>query len=1289
GSGSAASIHTNGGNITFGGGGSVGVEAGYANAVSDLSIDSILHGIGLDNATVDAGGGDVVFRGSGSLLTEITAGVLLLDSVVRTTGSGIIDLLGDTSSVDAPVTGGVVLLNSTVETDAGSLTLQGRASELAVGDADSVVVENSLVQSTSGSILLDGLNTAAANADFYISDSEIGKGSLASSGSDIVLRSDRFYFAGPLVSDTTGTVVIESHNDSFSSDLILSEFTLGPDISGLTVGKSTNTASILFDTPVTIGGNVTAMGGDIVVQGNIDTSAVVGGDVLLKALGSVIQQDGAAISTLGGDVTFWADSDGSGAGAIKIGNTWDGGESITTGGGNITLGGGSDIATGYATAVSDVLPSGFVPQGENFGVGLFGSTLDAHGGNIVVRGHGGTLNTDSTGYRQMYSTVKTSGSGTIDILGDGSTVTGDQSSGLRIYSSSIIETQDGAISLTGIANGSAVIPMGMYFGNGANEIRSTSGNITLDDATVFSTPGAYSYFGDLYLGKGSLSASTSNIVLRSDRIYGLDTFIDTTGAVTIESHGASFTGYPFLDVFHLSPGISQLTIGKTTNTSLVDLRSSNGIDPAVRISGDVTVYGGLVRMKGDVSSDNGNILIDTSAGNGLSIDGDAPGVVLETGVLSALNDGSSITLIGEQISSMDSSSTFARFLDLRGLNSNVMEGDIHSDEVIVRDARLTTALTNIANEIGKFAASNIGSIDLVNATGLAIGTVDGVNGIDATNPTGGLNDNHIDIRTLGGDLTIEQSIQTIDTSAEAVVLNAGASEAAGTATGGNIILWSLSGPPIGGQELQATPGISPMITTGDGGSVTLYTGSILDSLGIVDLIGLGTNRFRYNSDETTTNYSLALSAGMNAIYREQPTVSVTTDDAAMTYGDADPAWDYTVIGDLNGDDLAYVVNGLTTSVGGDLSSSGNYVAGEHALTPSGGTSPLGYGINTDIPGTLTVNAKALTYTGTAIDKVYDGSQAATLNNSATGIISDDEVTISAIGTFADRNVNTNINVAITDISLTGADSANYSIASEGTSAADITRRSVTVEGIVAHDRMYDGTTDATLDESGLTFNGLVDGDDLTATGTVGMFDNRNVGTHKTVTLSGTTYGGADADNYSITDQSLTTAEITPRAATLSGVLAMDKQFDGTTVAHLDSSGMQLNGLMAGDDVTLAAISGEFLDELPGIDKPVRLLDSLYAGNDLSNYAITDQASATASILIGPGLTPHGALQSFVEVQTFDLFIRRPVLPEEQDPRTRIWWKNWRRWLVGQFGFTSQGPLMPGNINERDGEVFIE
>ncbi len=79
----------------------------------------------------------------------------------------------------------------------------------------------------------------------------------------------------------------------------------------------------------------------------------------------------------------------------------------------------------------------------------------------------------------------------------------------------------------------------------------------------------------------------------------------------------------------------------------------------------------------------------------------------------------------------------------------------------------------------------------------------------------------------------------------------------------------------------------------------------------------------------------------------------------------------------------------------------------------------------DVPQTLLVNPKTITIIGaTAQDKTYDGTTAATLTGSLSGVISPDVVTLNLSGNFDDANVGTNKPVTSTS-SISGADASNY------------------------------------------------------------------------------------------------------------------------------------------------------------------------------------------------------------------------------------------------------------------------
>ena len=81
--------------------------------------------------------------------------------------------------------------------------------------------------------------------------------------------------------------------------------------------------------------------------------------------------------------------------------------------------------------------------------------------------------------------------------------------------------------------------------------------------------------------------------------------------------------------------------------------------------------------------------------------------------------------------------------------------------------------------------------------------------------------------------------------------------------------------------------------------------------------------------------------------------------------------------------------------------------------------------------------------------------------------------------------------------------------------------------MTASDKTYDGSVTATMDSSSAVYSGLVAGDTFNGSYT-GAFSNANVGTGKTVTIT-SSYSGADTGNYTVTDQSSTTADISAKA----------------------------------------------------------------------------------------------------------------------------------------------------------------
>ena len=115
----------------------------------------------------------------------------------------------------------------------------------------------------------------------------------------------------------------------------------------------------------------------------------------------------------------------------------------------------------------------------------------------------------------------------------------------------------------------------------------------------------------------------------------------------------------------------------------------------------------------------------------------------------------------------------------------------------------------------------------------------------------------------------------------------------------------------------------------------------------------------------------------------------------------------------------------------------------------------------------------------------------------------------------------------TPLSLSGAAATNYTL-SGMTGYVTITNALLTVTGITASNKVYDGTTTATINKSGALLVGNLDGGNVvlnTAEAIGNFFPDGRAGFNKTVQISGLTISGSSASDYLLV-QPTTTASIT-------------------------------------------------------------------------------------------------------------------------------------------------------------------
>jgi gliding motility-associated-like protein len=428
----------------------------------------------------------------------------------------------------------------------------------------------------------------------------------------------------------------------------------------------------------------------------------------------------------------------------------------------------------------------------------------------------------------------------------------------------------------------------------------------------------------------------------------------------------------------------------------------------------------------------------------------------------------------------------------------------------------------------------------------------------------------------------------------------------------------------------------------DGTTLTSLNTASGDLIGIIesDNVTLGsTNAVGTFADKyvgpaksvSTSGFSLFGSDAGN-YYLSQPLTSadITKAELTITGLNANKAYDRTTNAILNSTNAS-----LTGVVPGDnvtlnsTSATGfftDYAAGTNKLVSTSGFALEGIDSEnyTLSQPTLLANIArvGLAVSGlTAYDKVYDGTTTVILNTGSaaiSGVIQPDVIILnsaSAAGTFNNKNAGNGKIISTSGFTIGGPDSGNYTLF-QPTLTANISKAGLTISGITANNKIYDGTTLTSLNAGSASLIGIIQSDIVTlgSINAVGVFADKNTGTGIRVTTSGFTLGGTNSENYTLTPPTIM-ADITIASLNISGIKAENKIYDGTTSAFLNTGGGILSGLVSGDAVTLVSTSasGVFENKNVGTAKAILISGFAITGKDSYNY-ILNQPLLNADIL---------------------------------------------------------------------------
>jgi fibronectin-binding autotransporter adhesin len=1232
--GSASSIVGDTGSITLSNAGTVSGNFNLTLGGAQGGTLSSILGIGTGTLTkVDTGtwtlGGLNTFTGN----TTISAGTLKLGSATPWGGTGTLsvtsgaalDLNGQTvvagsaraltlngtgvsgsgalfnSSSTAASYGGLVTLGSatTILGDTGAISLSNTGTTsgtyaLTLGGAQGGTFSSILGMST-GTLTKTGAGTwKLTGTNTYTGATTISAGILQLSGTGGIASSASVTNSGTLdISFTTsgasinllsggGGVTLGSKTLTLSGTSTFDGVISGT--GGLNVaefGVVTLTADQTYTGTTTMVGNVL---GSSLTLGNGGTGGSLAGAISMSNSGSSLTVNRSTDTTLPGIIT--------GMGVLKKFGTG----TLTLSGTNSTLNGVVNINAGTLKLGSST-PWG-LPATQNVTVSA-GASLDLSGFSIAstsrtlnlngtgVNGGGALLNSGSTA--ASYAGVVTLGSAT-SIVGD---------------TGSINLTNTGTI--TGATFGLTL--GGVQGGTLASVLGTTTGTLTKTGVGTWTLTGVNTYTGSTTINAGTLQVGT--LASTTARLGTGTTIADNGNLVFIRSAG-----------FSLSAMLP--TVGTTiTGTGNVTVQGNGtvNVDRAITLTGASSV---IKVLAGAASGANTSLVSDLTL----------------TSTLTTSATGTIAIFAGSPTATVANGSTTNLGLKMAGAT-----GGIQYKTYNATSASLSSSVVGTRN----FYYRVLPSISVTGATVSAAKTYDGNTTATNVTVTGGSSTGSIDGDLMGLSATSATYAAASVATGIGMTVNLVASSTSPS--------WVVSGyaATLSGGTVSGTITKAPLVIQANddarfvtqtdavgyagvsySGFVNNETSSVLvGSAAIARSSPSATAAGSYTltpSGFTATNYDITYRTGTYTIVPANQLL-VRVADSISTYGNT-PTYTVTSAKYVMPDNTLVDLTGNLSVMGGlymlndgasgnaqfalglnspTLSTAGKPVVGIWNVAASGATTTSANFSNTlTLVGTQTIQPRSLTVTASASDKAYDGGVSATVTLNDNRVVGDVLSTSQTAATFASKNAATGLMVTVNGITATGADMGNYSLLNtSATASAAITPKALSLSGLSAAAKVYDGGTSVTMNSYG-ALSGAVGIDDVQvdATGVSAAFATKTAGIAKTVNISGLILGGADMANYSLANPFTTTANIAAKPLTVTGTTVANKVYDATTTATLTNGALQ--GVVVGDAVTLTQ-AGNFSDKnYSATSKTVTANDSLL-GADKDNYTLTQPTGLTASI----------------------------------------------------------------------------
>jgi hypothetical protein len=318
--------------------------------------------------------------------------------------------------------------------------------------------------------------------------------------------------------------------------------------------------------------------------------------------------------------------------------------------------------------------------------------------------------------------------------------------------------------------------------------------------------------------------------------------------------------------------------------------------------------------------------------------------------------------------------------------------------------------------------------------------------------------------------------------------------------------------------------------------------------------------------------------------------------------------------------LENVVGGdeVTLTVGAATFAEAN--VGTHAVTASGldlvGADAANYALDAaQATATAAITPRRIAVRVFAASKTYGQADPAFAYEVTSGTLVQGDAFSGQLSRQAGEDVG---QYAIGQGSLTAG--GNYALGFTG-AVLTITTKEIAVGAVMIDDKVYDGTTAATITGRTLAAGGVVGSDDVQLVGGTATFVDANVGAAKPVSVSGLALGGAKAGNYVLAATTASaSASITARPITVAA--------DAQRATYGDPDPALTYRVTTGELVAGDALSGALTRD-PGLTVGTYAIrqGALTAG---PNYAVTfvgatlEITRRTASVTPAPQTKTYGA-----------------------------------------------------------------